>query len=145
MSKPANKRLIGIFVLGAIALLVIAIVVLGSGKFFRKTFKAVCFFEGSVGGLNVGAPVVFNGVRIGEVTDVVLRYDTRDLTATIPVYIEIDPQRMKTLGPRPTSFEENLKLLIDHGSEGPAGIAEHCDGKTPGQLSVFIPIGLQNS
>jgi paraquat-inducible protein B len=96
-------------------LLVIAVVVLGSGKFFRKTFKAVCFFEGSVGGLSVGAPVVFNGVRIGEVTDVVLRYDTRDLTATVPVYIEIDPQRMKTLGPRPTSFEENLKLLIDHG------------------------------
>jgi paraquat-inducible protein B len=115
MSKPANKRLIGVFVLGAIALLVVAIVVLGSGKLFRKTFKAVCFFEGSVGGLNVGSPVVFNGVRIGEVTDVVLRYDTRDLTATIPVYIEIDPQRMETLGPRPTSFEENLKLLIDHG------------------------------
>jgi paraquat-inducible protein B len=115
MSKPANKTLIGIFVLGAITLLVIGIVVLGSGKFFRKTFKAVCFFEGSVGGLDVGAAVVFNGVRIGSVTDVVLRYDTRDLTATIPVYIEIDPQRMKTVGPRPTSFEENLKLLIDHG------------------------------
>ena len=32
-----------------------------------------------------------------------------------PVYIEIDPQRMETVGPRPTSFEENLKLLIDHG------------------------------
>jgi paraquat-inducible protein B len=77
MSKPGNKRLIGVFVLGAIALLVIAVVVLGSGKFFRKTFRAVCFFEGSVGGLSVGAPVVFNGVRIGSVTDVVLRYDTR--------------------------------------------------------------------
>jgi paraquat-inducible protein B len=115
MSKPANRRLIGVFVLGAMTLLVIAVVVLGSGKFFRKTFKAVCFFEGSVGGLNVGAPVVFNGVRIGEVTHVILRYDTRDLTATIPVYIEIDPQRMQTLGPHPTSFEENLKLLIDHG------------------------------
>ena len=84
MSKPANKRLIGIFVLGAISLLVIAIVVLGSGKLFTKTFKAVCFFEGSVGGLSVGAAVVFNGVRIGDVTDVVLRYDTRDLSATIP-------------------------------------------------------------
>jgi paraquat-inducible protein B len=115
MSKPANKTLIGIFVVGAIALTVVAIVVLGSGKFFRKTFKAVCFFEGSVGGLDVGAPVVFNGVRIGGVTDVVLRYDTRDLTATIPVYIKIDPQRVKTVGPRPTSFEENLKLLIDRG------------------------------
>ncbi len=115
MSKPANKTLIGIFVLCAVTLLIIAIVVLGSGNFFRKTFKAVCFFEGSVGGLNVGAPVVFNGVRIGSVTDVVLRYDTRDLTTTIPVYIEVDPYRMETVGPRPKSFEKDLRLLIDHG------------------------------
>jgi paraquat-inducible protein B len=115
MSKPANKTLIGTFVLSAMALLVIAIFVLGSGQFFRKTFKAVCFFEGSIGGLNVGAPVVFNGVRIGEVRDIVLRYDTKELTTTIPVYIEIDPQRMETTGPRPKSLEETLKLLIDQG------------------------------
>jgi paraquat-inducible protein B len=137
MSKPANKTMIGIFVLGAITLLVIAIVVLGSGKFFRKTFKAVCFFEGSVGGLDVGAPVVFNGVRIGEVTDVVLRYDTRDLTATIPVYIEIDPQRMKTLGPHPTSFEENLKLLIDHGLRARLELESIVTGKLQVSLGIY--------
>jgi paraquat-inducible protein B len=137
MSKPANKTMIGIFVLGAITLLVIGIVVLGSGKFFRKTFKAVCFFEGSVGGLEVGSPVVFNGVRIGEVTDVVLRYDTRDLTATIPVYIEIDPQRLKTLGPRPRSFEENLKLLIDHGLRARLELESIVTGKLQVSLGLY--------
>ena len=129
--------MIGIFVLGAITLLVIAIVVLGYGKFFRKTFKAVCFFEGSVGGLDVGAPVVFNGVRMGEVTDVVLRYDARDLTATIPVYIEIDPQRVKTVGPRPTSFEENLKLLIDHGLRARLELESIVTGKLQVSLSFY--------
>ncbi len=137
MSKSANKTLIGVFVLGATALLVIAVLVLGSGKFFRKTFRAVCFFEGSVGGLSVGAPVIFNGVRIGEVTDVVLRYDTRDLTATIPVHIEIDPQRMKTLGPRPTSFEENLKLLIDHGLRARLELESIVTGKLQVSLSLY--------
>ena len=137
MSKPASKRLIGIFVLGAISLLVIAIVVLGSGKLFKNTFKAVCFFEGSVGGLNVGAPVVFNGVRIGEVTHVVLRYDTRDLSATIPVYIEIDPQRLKTVGPRPTSFGENLKLLIDHGLRARLELESLLTGKLQVNLSFY--------
>jgi len=137
MGKPANKTMIGIFVLGAITLLVIAIVVLGYGKFFRKTFKAVCFFEGSVGGLDVGAPVVFNGVRMGEVTDVVLRYDERDLTATIPVYIEIDPQRVKTVGPRPTSFEENLKLLIDHGLRARLELESIVTGKLQVSLSFY--------
>lgn len=115
MSKPANKRLIGVFVLGAIVLLVIAFVMLGSGKFFRKTFKAVCFFEESVGGLSVGAPVVFNGVRIGEVTAVVLRYDTTDSGTTIPVTIEIDPKLVETVGPRPRGLEKDLKPLIDQG------------------------------
>ena len=115
MSKLANRRLTGVFVLGAIALLVIAFVMLGSGKFFRKTFKGVCFFEGSVGGLSVGAPVVFNGVRIGEVTAVVLRYDTTDLGTTIPVTIEIDPKQVETVGPRPRGLEKDLKPLIDQG------------------------------
>ena len=115
MSKPAGKTLIGIFVLGAISLLVIAVVMLGSEKFFRKTSKAVCFFEGSVGGLSVGAPVVFNGVRIGSVTDIVLRYDTRDLRTTIPVTIEIDPKLVETVGPLRRTFEEDLKPLIHQG------------------------------
>ena len=115
MSRPGNKTFIGIFVLGAIALLFFAVVVLGSGKFFRNTFKAVCFFEGSVGGLDAGAPVVFNGVRIGSVRHIVLRYNPRSATTTIPVYLEIDPRRIETIGPLPDSSEENLKLLIAHG------------------------------
>ncbi len=36
MSKPVNKTMIGLFVVGAIALVVVAIGVLGSGKFFTE-------------------------------------------------------------------------------------------------------------
>jgi paraquat-inducible protein B len=116
MSKQANKTVIGIFVVGAIALVVVAIVVLGSGKFFRQTLKAVCYFEGSVGGLNIGAPVVFRGVKIGSVTNVILRFDRKDLIFTIPVFIEIDPSKMVATGPEPTKKPgENLKLLADRG------------------------------
>jgi paraquat-inducible protein B len=103
------------FVLGAITLLVIAVVFLGSGKLFRKTIKAVCFFEGSVGGLGVGAPVVFNGVKIGSVTDIALRYDTTNLDTTIPVAIEIDPKLVQTVGPLRRTFEEDLEPLINQG------------------------------
>jgi paraquat-inducible protein B len=95
MSKQANKTVIGIFVVGAIALVVSAIVVLGSGKFFKQTLKAVCYFEGSVGGLNIGAPVVFRGVKIGSVTDVILRFETAKLSFVIPVYIEIEPDKLQ--------------------------------------------------
>jgi paraquat-inducible protein B len=115
MSKQANKTVIGIFVVGAIALVVIAIVVLGSGKFFKKTLTAVCYFEGSVGGLNIGAPVVFRGVRIGSVKDVILRADATALAFTIPVYIEIEPDRFEVTGGPSRREGQLLKPLIDRG------------------------------
>ena len=115
MSKQANKTIIGIFVVGAIALVVIAIVLLGSGKFFKQTLRAVCYFEGSVGGLNIGAPVVLRGVKIGSVTDVIIRADSTKLTFTIPVYIEIEPDKFAVVGARPKQLGENLKALIDRG------------------------------
>ena len=37
MSKQANPKLIGGFVLGAIALIVIVFVIFGSAEFFKKT------------------------------------------------------------------------------------------------------------
>ena len=68
MSKQANKKAIGAFVLAALVLAVAAIVIFGSGKFFVKQDQYVAYFQGSVKGLRVGAPVVFRGVKIGEVT-----------------------------------------------------------------------------
>lgn len=115
MSKQANKTVIGIFVVGAISLVVIAIVVLGSGKFFRKTNKAVCYFEGSVGGLNVGAPVVFRGVRVGSVTNVILQIESSKWLFMIPVYIEIESQKFEVIGVRTGTWEQNAKILIDRG------------------------------
>jgi phospholipid/cholesterol/gamma-HCH transport system substrate-binding protein len=92
MSRKANKSLIGAFVLGAIALIVAGVVVFGSGRFFRKTHKFVMFFQGSVKGLNVGAPVMFRGVRVGQVTDIKINFYGRELTLLIPVYAELDPK-----------------------------------------------------
>src|SRR5512135_2362494 len=93
MSKKASKTLIGAFVLGAVVLIVAGVVVFGGGKFFKKTIKYVMFFDGSVKGLQVGAPVTFRGVKIGEVTDMVLRFDPSNLAVMIPVYVEIDPEK----------------------------------------------------
>lgn len=116
MSKPANKTLIGIFVLGAIALALVAIVVLGSEKFFEKSFLAVCYFEGSVGGLNVGAPVVFRGVKVGTVANIKLSFDPKSDKIQIPVFLEIEPERVeKKDGSRKLDPVATLRLLIDRG------------------------------
>jgi paraquat-inducible protein B len=94
MSKRANTTVIGAFVVGAIVLAIAGIVVFGGGKFFKETKKCVLFFEGSVQGLNKGAPVAFKGVRIGSVTDVKIIFDSRDLALRIPVFVEIEPDRL---------------------------------------------------
>jgi phospholipid/cholesterol/gamma-HCH transport system substrate-binding protein len=121
MSKPVNKTLIGAFVLGAVVLVVAAVMVFGSGKFFTKKNTYVLFFDGSVKGLNVGSPVMFRGVKIGEVTNIKLLYDPKKLSAFIPVYVEIDPENftLPAEGER-TIFDKMrryayLKPLIEKG------------------------------
>jgi len=50
VSKRASPALIGAFVLGAVAITVVAVVALGSGRLFRSTQKFLMFFQGSVNG-----------------------------------------------------------------------------------------------
>ena len=94
MSKQASKALIGAFVIGAIALIVMAITIFGSGRFFSARGKYVLYFGGSVKGLNVGAPVTFRGVKVGQVTDINLCLNPKDYSLRIEVFIEIDPKRL---------------------------------------------------
>lgn len=51
-------------------------------------------FSGSVRGLNVGAPVEFRGIRVGEVSDIRLELDEQSLQTRIPVTVNIEPQRL---------------------------------------------------
>jgi paraquat-inducible protein B len=98
MRKQASKTLIGGFVVGAVALAVAGVLVFGSGRFLKQTFKFVMYFEGSVKGLKVGSSVVFRGVRIGTVTDILLRYNPADMSVQIPVIVEIEPDRVEVVG-----------------------------------------------
>ncbi|MGO9413838.1 MAG: MlaD family protein [Syntrophobacteraceae bacterium] len=115
MSKQPSETLIGAFVLGALGIVVAGIVVFGSGELFRKVNKDVMFFEGSVKGLQIGAPVVFRGVQIGHVTNIVLEVNARDLAAFVPVYIEIYPQKVVPIEDKPIFDEQYLQALIEKG------------------------------
>jgi paraquat-inducible protein B len=108
MSKQANKKAIGAFVLAALALGVAAIIIFGSGKFFVKTSEYVAYFQGSVKGLSVGAPVVFRGVKVGQVTKITIYADPSNQTFEIQVLMEINPDDFKEIGP----VVENRKQLV---------------------------------
>lgn len=117
MSKQASKTLIGGFLVGAIVLVIVGVLVFGSGRLFSKMITFVMYFEGSVKGLNIGAPVVFRGVKIGSVTDIRIRARTEDLFVQIPVFIECDPRRIEKTGAegRKTVKELSLERLLEAG------------------------------
>jgi len=94
MSKKPNTVIIGSFVVGALALAVVGILIIGGGKFFTTRDKHVMFFEGAAKGLNIGAPVDFKGVRVGSVTDIKLLFDRRDLSFRIMVLVETDMDKI---------------------------------------------------
>lgn len=101
MSTKVSPTLIGAFVIGAMALIVIAILLLGSGRLFRQTRDFVLYFDNSVNGLRVGAPVKFKGVEVGSVKDIRLQLEKGAEVNKIPVIIEIDLEKLTLRGATP--------------------------------------------
>jgi paraquat-inducible protein B len=91
MSTRANPTVIGGFVVGAAVLLVVALLFWGGTGLFHTKLDYVLFFDSAVTGLQKGAPVMFRGVRVGEVTDVQIRWGT----PLVAVYIAVEPELLK--------------------------------------------------
>ena len=89
MRRTANKTLIGAFVVGGLLLFTVAFVLLGSGSFSGPRPSAIAYFEDSVSGLDIGAPVKFRGVTIGKVSQVLLRTSGQAASDySVPVVME---------------------------------------------------------
>ncbi|MEO8297575.1 MAG: MlaD family protein [Burkholderiales bacterium] len=95
--KRASATLIGAFVVGGLLLVVAAIVASAGGALFTAKERVVMHFTGSIFGLQVGAPVVFRGVRLGSVESIGLLYDPRTDSYTIPVVAELEREAVRGL------------------------------------------------
>jgi paraquat-inducible protein B len=90
MSERTHPRLVGAFVLAAVALVVAGVVTLSSGDWFATRNNFSVFFPGSVKGLNPGAPVTFRGVQLGQVKSVdALLTGQEDPLVQIEVILEL--------------------------------------------------------
>jgi len=65
---------------------------------YTKKINFILFFDSSVRGLKIGAPVEFKGIKIGSVLDIRLEFESEDTTFRIPVLIEIEPERIAARG-----------------------------------------------
>jgi paraquat-inducible protein B len=68
MSIRASPTAIGLFLIGAIVLVVIGVATLASTAWFQQRSTFISFFQESVNGLEPGAPVKFQGAPVGRVT-----------------------------------------------------------------------------
>lgn len=112
MSKPVNPALIGGFTLGALALLIIALLIFGAGQEFNSNkIRYVVFFDSSLNGLEVGAPVKMQGVKIGQVTEIALQLDTKGGKIYKPVVLEIDRASLTGTGGSRLAAAENAEEM----------------------------------
>lgn len=111
MSEKPHTVAIGAFVLGSLLIaLSIALFLLGSG--FGKNEKVVMVFDGSVKGLNVGAPVALRGVQVGQVTNIEVVLDSDAVELIMVVEADFNADNIHIRG----NINENLtEELLQRG------------------------------
>lgn len=110
-----NALLVGTFVIVAALLVAAAVLWLGGSSFLQRQEKAVMYFQGSVNGLYVGAPVTFRGVPVGQVDSIGIEVDGRTLEARIPVRARLQPDSVSYSEGAPASSRLDLPMLVKRG------------------------------
>jgi paraquat-inducible protein B len=141
--------MVGGFIVGGVALVVAAVIVLGSGKLFRDTVEYISWFEGSVNGLSPGAPVKFMGVTIGQVTAIKLRagedgmldtaeeFENWEENLRIPVFYELDRDQLRKEGSVADVGDPVVaRLLIEGGLRATMAVESILTGRKYILLSV---------
>ncbi|HSX84241.1 MAG TPA: MlaD family protein [Cellvibrio sp.] len=74
-TKSSKSFIIGAFIVGAIVLVFFVLIFFSGGNLFSQKERVIMYFEGSVQGLQVGAPIKLKGVILGEITDIQINFD----------------------------------------------------------------------
>ncbi len=90
MKTKLSPATVGLFILGALALFVVGFLSFGGSNIFVKPTRFLIYFSESVSGLDPGAPVKLNGVRVGRVAAITVRYDASSKEALVQVTCEVN-------------------------------------------------------
>lgn len=120
MARKASATLIGGFVVAGLALVAMSIVFIAGNDLFKRKDRAVMYFGGSIYGLQVGAPVVFRGVRVGSVSSIEVVYDRTNDRFVLPVLVELERNAVRGIdGPRDSTAKSGdgpaLASLVQRG------------------------------
>ncbi|MES1929649.1 hypothetical protein SADO_10344 [Salinisphaera dokdonensis CL-ES53] len=115
MASNRSYTVIGLFMFGAIALVVVGVLALGGNRLLSNSRQAIIFFDQSVLGLSNGSKVLFRGVQVGTVKNVQLRLDPNVGKARIGVTIEMAGNNTVMMNGSPTSSDVTTEELVRRG------------------------------
>jgi paraquat-inducible protein B len=139
MSEHLRPRVVGVFVLVAVAIALVGIGLLSSGRLLAEQRTYVTYFPKAVGGLKVGAPVTLRQVPVGEVRDVELVFGQDYQDSRIRVVFQVKRGSVKNVvGGQASALNlsdaELAKVFVNAGLRA----ALHSSSPVAGQKSIDL-------
>jgi len=139
MSQQANPLKIGIFVLAGLAIAVGGLLVLGSGRLFARPVPVIVYFDSSVNGLTVGAPVKFKGVPVGQVKRIQIAFDEISIRQAIPVLLTLDEERIVSATSQQLDLDDRafMRRQVNNGLRASLELDSFISGRLYVQLDYI--------
>lgn len=112
-TKKSPSFAIGAFIIGSVALVFIALMFFSGGRLFADKERVIMYFEGSVQGLQVGAPVKLKGVVLGEIAEIQLNFQSDNQTVITAVTADLVMERINSMGANVNG--EFLQVAVQNG------------------------------
>ena len=141
MKTKISPAIVGLFVLGAFALGLIALLSFGSLNLLSRPQRFLVTFNESIHGLDLGSPVKFRGVRVGRVAAIQLRYNQAANESLVDVVCELARDTMTDAHSEPIDLSDRGQLqdLIDRGLRAQLGVIGLATGLLYVELEMRNP------
>jgi paraquat-inducible protein B len=120
MARSLSPGKVGVFVVVGVCLLIAGVLAFSSARFFATSARFILYFDQTVTGLDLGAPVKFRGVTIGKVVDILIRYNQAEDDLHMPVVIELDEEKLRAKTDKTVRLadHEAFEELVGRGLRG---------------------------
>ncbi len=141
MKTKISPAVVGLFVIGALLLIIVALLSFGGVNFFSKPQRFVVYFDESIHGLDLGSPVKLRGVRVGRVVDLNIRYNAVANQSVVAVTSEFNRNMMIDDQGQAIDVSDRprLQALIDHGLRAQLGVMGLATGLLFVELDFYDP------
>jgi paraquat-inducible protein B len=136
-----SPAVVGAFVLGGFALVIIGLLSFGGVSFFSKPQRFAVYFDESIHGLDLGSPVKLRGVRVGRVVDLNIKYDKEKNHSVVVVVCEFSKNMVTDTNGGVINVSERgeLQSLVDRGLRAQLGVLGLATGLLFVELDFMDP------